>query len=218
MKCPHCQISIHPTFNQDWLQNSHPIGRENRATTSWDVQSMVCPSCDQAILLLNKHISNQNRPITSLIYPKGNSRTRAPLEVPLDLQEDFNEAVAVLHDSPKASAALSRRCLQGLLRAQNYKQHDLAKAIDAVLASNGLPKSLAMNVDAVRNIGNFAAHPMKDTNSGEILPVEPHEAEWNLEVLEGLFDFYYVQPAKDEARIAALNAKLEAAGKPQIKK
>ncbi len=216
MKCPHCRIAIHPAFNQDWLQNGSSVGREDKTSTSWDVQSMVCPSCNKAILFLNKHKSH-HPVLTSLIYPKGNTRTCAPPEVPSDLQEDFNEAVAVLNDSPKASAALSRRCLQGLLRAQNFTQHDLAKAIDALLASNALPKSLAMNVDAVRNIGNFAAHPMKDTNSGEILPVEPHEAEWNLEVLEGLFDFYYVQPAKDEARIAALNAKLVAAGKPQVK-
>ncbi len=47
---------------------------------------------------------------------------------------------------------------------------------------------------------------MKDTNSGAILPVEPHEAEWNLEVLEGLFDYFYVQPAKDKLRRAAIGS------------
>jgi len=103
------------------------------------------------------------------------------------------------------------------LRLNNYTQHDLAKAIDAVLAAKELPRSLADNLDAVRNIGNFAAHPQKDKNSGAIFAVEPEEAEWNLDVLEGLFDFYYVQPAKDKARKAALNAKLAAAGKPEMK-
>jgi len=58
---------------------------------------------------------------------------------------------------------------------------------------------------------------LKDTSTNEILPVEPHEAEWNLEVLEGLFDFFYVQPAKAKARRAALDAKLAAAGKPPMK-
>jgi hypothetical protein len=147
----------------------------------------------------------------------GHARADAPPEVNDDMREDFNEAVAVLASSPKASAALSRRCLQNLLRSQGYDQHDLVKAIEALLASKSLPSSLAGNVDAIRNIGNFAAHPMKDTNSGAILPVEPHEAEWNLDVLEGLFDFYFVQPAKDQAKISALNAKLAAAGKPPIK-
>ena len=98
-----------------------------------------------------------------------------------------------------------------------FKHNDLAKAIDAVLVTKALPSSLRENLDAIRNTGNFAAHPMKDTNSGAILPVDPHEAEWNLEVLEGLFDFYYVQPAKDQARRLALNAKLGQAGKPALK-
>jgi hypothetical protein len=58
---------------------------------------------------------------------------------------------------------------------------------------------------------------MKDTNTGAILPVEPHEAEWNLDVLDGLFDFYYVAPAKAAAKRAALNAKLQAGGQGPIK-
>lgn len=217
MKCPHCRVAIHPEFTAEWIRGSGQVGREGPAVTSWRIRSMECPSCHKAILFLDKFISNQQGFIPSLIYPKGHSRASAPSEVPEDLREDFNEAVAVLGDSPKASSALSRRCLQNLLRAQGYTQHDLVKAIDALLVSKALPSSLAGNVDAIRNIGNFAAHPMKDTNSGAILPVEPHEAEWNLDVLDGLFDFYYVQPAKDQARIAALNAKLAAAGKPPVK-
>jgi hypothetical protein len=112
---------------------------------------------------------------------------------------------------------LSRRCLQQLLELQGYKDSNLGKAIAAVLNSNALPRSLARNLDAIRNIGNFAAHPTKDTNSGAIFAVEPEEAEWNLDVLEGLFDFYYVQPAIDGLKIEALNTKLLAAGKHAMK-
>ena len=176
---------------------------------------MVCPACKRAIINLIQH--RDNVAYLTLVYPKGASRPTAAIEVPTDLAEDFNEAALVLADSPKASAALSRRCLQAVLRQQGYVQHDLAKQIDAVLAAKVLPSTLAGNVDAVRNIGNFAAHPMKDTNSDAILPVEEHEAEWNLDVLEGLFDYFYVQPAKDASRKAALNAKLQAAGKPAMK-
>ena len=52
-----------------------------------------------------------------------------------------------------------------------------------------LPSSLADNVDAVRQVGNFAAHPIKSTSIGEIVEVEENEAEWLLDVLEELFDF-----------------------------
>jgi hypothetical protein len=54
---------------------------------------------------------------------------------------------------------------------------NLAKEIDQVLAQNCLRSHLADAVDAIRNIGNFAAHPLKSTASGEVLPVEPGEAE-----------------------------------------
>lgn len=69
----------------------------------------------------------------------------------------------------------------------------------------------------MRNIGNFAAHPIKSTNTGEIIDVEPGEAEWLLDVLEGLFDFYFVQPAILKAKRDKLNQKLVDAGKPPMK-
>ena len=68
----------------------------------------------------------------------------------------------------------------------------------------------------VRTIGNFAAHPTKSESTGEIVPVEPREAEWNLEGLERLFDFYYVQAARMEAQIAAINQKLDDSGRQLI--
>jgi len=113
---------------------------------------------------------------------------------------------------------LSRRCLQHVLRDKaGVKRSDLAKEIEEVIASNTLPSHLAEAIDAVRNIGNFAAHPIKGTASGEIVDVEPGEAEWTLDVLDGLFDFYFVQPALLQKRRQALNSKLAAAGKPPVK-
>ena len=116
----------------------------------------------------------------------------------------------------KASAALSRRCLQNLLREHfGVKHGNLADEIEAVLPK--LPSHLAGAVDGVRNIGNFAAHPLKSENTGAILDVLPGEAEWSLDVLESLFDFGFVQPALLEAKRDALNQKLEEAGKPPMK-
>ncbi len=66
-------------------------------------------------------------------------------------------------------------------------------------------------------IGAFAAHPIKSKASGEIIDVEPGEAEWNLDVLESLFDFYFTQPALLKKKREALNTKLKEAGKPEMK-
>lgn len=132
-----------------------------------------------------------------MVRPRGSSRPPCPADVPSEIAEDYGEACIFLPDSTKASAALSRRCLQALLRAKTACQHgNLADEIQHGLTNEHWPPSLAESLDAVRNIGNFAAHPMKSKNSGEILPVEPHEAEWTLDVLETLFDHYYVQPER----------------------
>ena len=140
-------------------------------------------------------------------------------EVPGDHAENYREASWVFPDSPKASAALSRRALQGLLReVGNVKPSDLSNEIEQVLKIGGLPSHLADAIDAVRNIGNFAAHPVKSSNTGEIVDVEPGEAEWLLDVLEGLFDFYFVQPAILERKRVALNKKLAEAGKPPMRR
>ena len=132
--------------------------------------------------------------------------------------QDYNEACLIINLSPKASAALSRRCLQNILRDKaGVKKGNLANEIQLVIDSNSLPSHLSESIDAVRNVGNFAAHPLKSTSSGEIVEVEIGEAEWLLDVLEALFDFYFVQPAILKSKKDALNKKLADIGKPPMK-
>lgn len=215
--CPHCRVSVLFEFIEWRLVDTNggfgqkpaiAIQGSNKAVR---LNACACPSCRNIILSLRPESANSDM----LAWPRQSVRPAVPAEVPADLTNDYNEAALVFDASPKASAALSRRCLQALLRTQGYNQHDLAKQIDAVLPN--LPSYIAENVDAIRQIGNFSAHPMKSTASGEILDVEPGEAEWNLDVLDELFDFYYVQPARAKARRDALNAKLAEAGKPPMK-
>jgi hypothetical protein len=152
-----------------------------------------------------------------MVWPKGVARAPLPREVPADLAEDYREACVVFADSPKASAALSRRCLQRLLREYaKVKPRDLYGEIQEVMPT--LPSYLAAAVDGVRNVGLFAAHPNKSQHTGEIVDVEPGEAEWLLDTLDALFDFYFVQPAKLAVKQAALDKKLSAIGKPAMKK
>jgi hypothetical protein len=151
-----------------------------------------------------------------VVYPLTSGRSPIPQEVPENISRDYKEASLVLPFSPKSSAALSRRCLQTVLRnAGGTKSRDLDKQIDEVLPH--LPPYIAQNLDAVRHIGNFAAHEQKSQITSLILDVEPGEAEWNLEILESLFDFYYVKPEIEKRRREEINKKLEEAGKPKLK-
>ena len=211
MKCPHCLKSYHPQVGY------HGFGSDEDYT--WALSWQSCPSCKKYIIeLLQYSKVNSNLLKTSLVYPKAISRAPLSTDVPDEFAKDYKEACLVIADSPKASAALSRRCLQNILRGKaGVKKSDLSKEIEEVLQSKQLPSHLALAIDAVRNIGAFAAHPIKSTNTGEIVDVEPGEAEWLLDVLEGLFDFYFVQPAELARKREALNKKLTDAGKPPMK-
>lgn len=195
-----------------------------RKDTSWRVQHMDCPACKKSILRIGKlEIRDNNLAVYEWrqVFPIGSNRGPVPNDVPKDIAADYNEAALVLPLSAKASAALSRRCLQSVLDNAGYKQKDLSQQIDAVIAeidtTKALPTGVHMIVDAIRNFGNFSAHKITDKTSLQVIEVEPHEAEFCLDTLDAVFDHYYVKPAQAKAMKDALNAKLAAAKKPAAK-
>lgn len=206
MKCPYCLNSFHEAWeNSIYLTHSSIDGR-------WDARCCQCPECFKTIIqLFNSGTWRQ-------IVPKGISRMPLPSEVDdTKIINDYNEACLVLVDSPKASAALSRRCLQHLLREKaGVKKSELSIEIQEVIDSNKLPSDLSENLDYVRNVGNFGVHPNKSKSSGEIVEVDTGEAEWNLSILEELIDYYFVRPARAKSKKAELNIKLKEAGKPEL--
>jgi hypothetical protein len=211
MKCPHCLIAFHSEGTLKALEQDDDL--------LWRAHHEICPNCKKIIItILGLHIRSGSLMKKFLVYPKAISRAPISSDVVDKFASDYKEACLVLVDSPKASAALSRRCLQNILREKaGVKKSDLNNEIEQIIQSKQLPSYLAESIDAVRNIGNFATHPIKSTNSGEIVDVEPGEAEWLLDVLEGLFDFYFVQPAELKRKRDALNKKLTDAGKPPMK-
>jgi len=211
MKCPHCLENFHD--KDHWTD----LGMANDRDGYWQAYFIKCPSCDR--LIVNLLMSDKlGRKTLIRARPKGMSRSPLPPDVPEKYSQDYIEACLVLPDSPKASAALSRRCLQHVLRGEaKVKASSLDKEIQEVLDSGRLPSYLAEAIDGVRNIGNFAAHPMKSTNTGEVADVEPGEAEWLLDTIEALFDFYIVLPPANRRKRDALNKKLQDLNKPPMK-
>ena len=222
MKCPHCNTGINFEAEASHVWADDVTGPDK---TGYAVSSAHCPECEKLIVLLQRgRYSNYQTyesidKVTSqeVLYPKFITRN-VETEVPDRYKKDFLEACAVLPASAKASAAISRRILQNVLREEFKITHpNLAQEIEEFIQKKDIPSYLADAVDAVRNVGNFAAHPLKDTNTGEIVEVEPGEAEWLLDVNESLFDFTFVQPKRLEERRKNLNAKLTAMGKPPMK-
>lgn len=157
MKCPHCSITFHDAWKRGPV-----LGTQSRA-----IGSTVCPSCDGLIV---QYYDGWNY---RLIDPLGANRGPVPAEVPTGIAKDYEEACNVLPVSAKASAALSRRCLQAILRANGYKAKDLATEVDLLLAetdsTKAIPQALRTVIDGIRNFGNFSAHPITDITSPKSL-------------------------------------------------
>lgn len=211
MKCPHCLENFH----DEWQAYDLDVPQTQKARR-FQVERTICPACNNVVIRLRFVQEERDGWIVLQVWPRGSARPPLSPAVPESYASDYSEAALILADSPKASAALGRRCLQDLLReVAKVTPGDLFSEIGEVMPK--LPAHLADAVDAVRNIGNLAAHPMKSQNTGAVLDVEPGEAEWLLEVLEGLFDFYFVQPELLAQRRQAINAKLAEAGKPSVR-
>ncbi|WP_371260440.1 DUF4145 domain-containing protein [Labrys sp. WJW] len=223
MKCPHCSTSFHDNWFQQRFTRHGGVLADKEGM--WWFRNASCPACGGAVIevagwsAIGNHAPSDSA--WRMVHPVGAHRGPVSSHVPPAIAVDYIEACNVLPISPKASAALSRRCLQAILHVHGYKSKSLAQEVDALLNESdprkSLPAQLHMTVDSIRNFGNFSAHPIDDKTSLQIIDVEPHEAEWCLEILEGLFEHFYVGPATARARKAALDAKLQAAGKPVSK-
>jgi len=223
MKCPHCLTAINL---EEYGNAVYPSKDFQQTGTGYELYHDHCPECAELIVVLRHgqyqrtdsgYEGLENVAVNEILYPKHVTRA-VEVEVPSSYKNDYLEAVAVLSVSPKASAALSRRILQNILREDlETKRASLAQEIDEFIQRSDVPSYLSDAVDAVRNVGNFAAHPLKDTNTGEIVEVDPGEAEWLLDVNESLFDFVFVQPKRLQERKNQLNEKLKSIGKPAMK-
>lgn len=225
-KCPHCLTVVR--FEEVRVNGSSGLCRlavsdfeQTPKHKPYIVYLSKCPNCGKFILSMCSavEVASKNNPYRDqddfvLLRPNASDRP-VPTEVPEIIAQDYAEAALVLPISSKASAALSRRCLQNVLtEAGKSTKKNLAEQIAEVLPK--LPSHLGEQIDAIRTIGNFAAHPIKSQASGSIVEVEPGEAEWNLDVLDLLFDYYYVQPEIARKKRENLDKKLQEAGKPPI--
>jgi hypothetical protein len=143
------------------------------------------------------------------LLPQGTARV-FPKYIPMALLEDYHEACLIRDLSPKASATLVRRCVQGMIR--NFcaiKEDTLHKEIvmlRALVAAGQAPPGVTPEtvdaIDEVRGIGNIGAHMEKDIDL--IIPVEPEEAGALISLVEMLFEEWYVARHRREEKLSLI--------------
>lgn len=136
-----------------------------------------------------------------------------PDYVPNQIISDYEEACLIRDLSPKASATLSRRCIQGIIRDfWSVKKGRLVDEIEAIQEKVD-PVTWAA-IDAVRKIGNIGAHMEKDINL--IIDVDPREAGLLIGLIENLINDWYVVREERKKRMAEIVAVAEE--KAEVKK
>jgi hypothetical protein len=152
----------------------------------------------------------------------GSSHRRIDPLVPEPFRSDYAEAAALLDISPRMSAVLARRIVGDLLKTYASKTHfSLTARIDSFIQDGRHPSGLTENLHHLREIADFSAHTQEEVAGGEqevvIIDVDRDEAEWTLDVVDRLFDYFIVTPAKDEAVRQKMDKKIDKAGRKPLR-
>ena len=212
-ECPHCERAVTITDGRystrtHVLEIPNSIGRRSLHSTF-----IVCPNpdCKQFTLTADLYESElltephrRERFAEKLhhwsLVPQSAAKS-FPSYIPKAIRDDYREACLIRDLSPKASATLSRRCLQGILR--DFWEVKPGRLVDEIAQIHDRVDPVTWKaIDAVRKLGNIGAHMEKDIDL--IVEVEPAEANLLIRLVETLLKEWYVARAEREARMAAV--------------
>lgn len=204
--CPFCNHSfplIADTYSvyESSFSVSNSSGFGPTPVNSIHVKFYKCPSCNKTSLYI-EGINNDFKNISMPIYPNSLAK-QYPDYIPKFIRDDYNEAYSILNLSPKASATLSRRCLQGMIR--DFWKISKSRLVDEIdeLQSRVTPSQWKA-IDSLRKIGNIGAHMEKDVNV--IIDVDSGEAKKLLKLIELLIDKWYIARHDEEELLSDITS------------
>lgn len=219
--CPHCHLPQVVTNQNRSLSRHHiRIGYDDNLTGLLsDAIACLNPECRKMTLSASLHRRDGIEPISYFeppifewrLLPDSFAKPQ-PEFIKSALREDYFEACRIRDLSPKASATLARRCLQGMIRdfcgiSKNRlidEVNELRSRIDKGSAPQGVTHESVDAIDAVRSVGNIGAHMEKNVDL--IVEIEPGEAQVLIELVELLFEEWYVEREKRTKRLAEIKA------------
>jgi len=210
-KCPFC--NHHTTIlNSNTVSNDNPLHIPNKqGNKNLITQWIVCPNKDCKELSLIVHLyehkyksdglrgdwNNESHNKTWNLIPTSTAKI-FPGYIPKAIIQDYQEACLILDLSPKASATLSRRCLQGMIRDfWKINENTLFEEINAI--QDKVDALTWKSIDSVRQIGNIGAHMEKDINL--IIDVDPNEANLLIHLIEDLINDWYINKHERERKL-----------------
>ena len=184
MECPHC--------HSEFTETRHVFALGEDQDGSWQISSARCDVCDRLIV----NVFTKDGPSYPAL-PQSSTRPRLSPDVPLDYAGDYHAACQIYVHSPESTAALSRRLLQRLL-ADKAGAGD-GGLVDQIRRSGlgpDMPAYLKQGLQMYSRLAKLDSEPGKSAHPEALAGVERAEAEWLLDVLQSMFDLYFVQPAR----------------------
>lgn len=197
-QCPFCGITMpitHDTYTEQYpsFRFSNGSLSNNYDDSTIKIEFLRCPQCGNYSISATgkgKLVKNVNININPISLAK-----KFPDYIPEAIRQDYEEACAIVNLSPKASATLSRRCLQGMIRDfWGIKETNLSKAIGEL--EDKIPATQWRVIDGVRRIGNIGAHMEKDINL--IVDIDSDEAQKLIKLIEHLLEQWYINRHEQE--------------------
>lgn len=209
--CPFCNRDTTITESNYYLSSTNFTIENSEGPRILQYFFIVCPNkvCRKFTLEISLYKLERdpgNRPaIGALIQswpliPQSKAKS-FPDCIPKVILDDYNEACLICNLSPKASATLSRRCLQGIIRDfWQVKPGRLVDEIDQI--KDRVDPDTWGAIESVRKVGNIGAHMEKDINL--ILDVEPKEAALLIGLIETLLKDWYIIREARKSRLQAI--------------
>lgn len=203
--CPFCNHTFkldESTFYEEWPSfGCKPINGVRYFDTFYRLKVLFykCPNCE-IVSSIVKYNGDKLPQKTIPIYPAtATSAKQFPEYVPLPIRQDYEESCAIIDLSPKSSATLARRCIQGMIHDKyNLKLKNLNQEISAL--KDKIDPSLWVAIDSLRQLGNIGAHMESDIST--IVDIDPDEAEKLIKLVEILINDWYIVPYKREKLLA----------------
>lgn len=209
--CPHCDRDV--TITDERITNDRHTNHINNSVGRHTLVSsfIVCPNpqCRKYTLSCrlfeSSHKAGYGEQIGKEVQlwnliPSSNAKV-FPDYIPLQILADYKEACLIKNLSPKASATLARRCLQGIVR--DFWQVKPGKLFNEIDEIKDKVDPLTWDaIDAIRKVGNIGAHMEKDINI--IVDVDPNEADLLITLIETLMKDWYMTREERKTRLMAI--------------
>lgn len=187
--CPHCGNSAPQRLIQSHYNSECDADGQQTAPPEGYFVS-VCDTCNGLLLYLAYgYVPEESDFLSSeLLWPDD---ARVPIDIPEEVGDIYREALKLRKLSPAAFAIHIRKALEAVCDEQRVPSGTLDSRLKKLSEMGSIPSVLGEMAFTIKDLGNIAAHDLKNTISVfEVCCIEDY--------FRAILDYLYVMPAKLE--------------------